>query len=124
MVSFSDTHSDSSTMTHSSHQKLWAAMEKDELLHALYCLHQAWQPHANPLTTHCLRHVIDGDQDATGLSGGAVVSLSGHANWVSQIQIPKVDENDLSEGHQDFFIVTSAFTERVCQQQNHQDGAK
>lgn len=39
-------------------------------------------------------------------------------------QILKLDENDPSEGHQDFFVVTSAFTKRVCQQQNHQDRAK
>lgn len=41
--------------------------------------------------------------------------------FVLSYQIAQLNEDDLSVGAQYFFIVTSAFSTRVGQQENHQD---
>lgn len=97
------------------------AVVNNELLHALQWLVQLRLLLATPLTPHLLRHTIDGTQDATCLSWGAGVSLFGGIKWTSQIQILQLNKDDLSVGAQYFFIVTSTFTTRVGQQENHQD---
>lgn len=65
-VSFSIINYDFIQMTHSSYQNRWAVVT-DEQLHALYWLHKVCLVLANPLTTHFLCHIIDGDQDAMSL---------------------------------------------------------
>lgn len=42
----------------------------------------------------------------------------------SSYQILQLNEDDLSVGAQDLFIVTSTFSGSVCQQENHQDTAE
>lgn len=39
-------------------------------------------------------------------------------------QILELNEDDISIGAEDFFIVTSMFAKRLGQQENHQDSAE
>lgn len=43
---------------------------------------------------------------------------------ITAYQILKLNEDDFSVGAQDFFIVTSTFTTRAGQQENHQDNTE